>query len=352
MTALGPTRTHLSLRGLSVAAAAALLLAACGGGTADEGGPAGADTGGAADAMEPATLRLVAAWPENDKYQNVGLSMLQEQVDELSGGQMAIEVVGGPESIAPFDQADAVRSGTIDMAWLSAAYYLPELPEAAVLDYSQLTVEEERESGAWDHLNEIHHERMNAHVLGRGSVGSQYSLYTTEPVESVEDIAGMRVRVSPVYVPFIEALGAEAVTLPPGEIFTALERGVINGFTWPFVGISALQFHEVARYQILPTYWQTDIITLINLDVWEGLSEAQQNVLTEAAIAVEGMTAEAYEELRAEELKILDEAGIEQVEFQGAEAEKYLELSRSSAEEWLRSNVSEDADTLIAEFLG
>ncbi|MEX2288975.1 MAG: TRAP transporter substrate-binding protein DctP [Mycobacteriales bacterium] len=341
----GSPHTRKIFRRLGLVLAGAVALAACGGGAADTDTSSGGD-----GSVGSATLRLVAAWPENDPYQNVGLGMLQEEVDKLSDGKMSIEVVGGPESIAPFDLADAVRSGAIDMAWLSAAYYLPALPEASVLDYSQLTAEEERESGAFEYLSDIHHERMNAHLLGRGSVGSTYSMYTTKPVAAVADLAGMRLRVSPVYVPFVEALGAEAVTLPPGEIFTSLERGVINGFTWPFVGISAIQLHEVARYQVLPTYWQTDIVELVNLDIWEGLSEAQQEVLTQAAINVEGRTGEAYEQLRAEELKTLEAAGVKQVEFEGGEAEKYLELSRDSAKSWVQKNVRTDADTLIDKF--
>lgn len=344
MSRYGFPHTRKSFRRLGLALAGVVVLAACGGGATDEG------TAGTDGSVESATLRVVAAWPENDQYQNVGLQMLQEEVEELSDGKLTIELAGGPESIAPFDLADAVRSGAIDMAWLSAAYYIPELPEAAALDYSELTVEEERESGAWEYLTDIHHERMNAHLLGRGSVGSPYSMYTTEPVASVDDLAGLRLRVSPVYVPFVEALGADAVTLPPGEIFTSLERGVINGFTWPFVGVSALQLHEVVRYQVMPPYWKTDIVTLVNLDAWEGLSEAQQEVLTQAAINVEGMTAQAYEQLRAEELKTLDAAGVKQVEFEGVEAERYLELARTSGKSWLEKNVRDDADALIEKF--
>lgn len=344
MTRYGFPETRKFSRRLIPLLAVAVVLTACGDGATDEGA-AGTD-----GSVESAILRLVAAWPENDQYQNVGLRMLQEEVEELSDGKLTIELAGGPESIAPFDLADAVRSGAIDMAWISAAYYIPELPEAAALDYSELTVEEERESGAWEYLTDIHHERMNAHLLGRGSVGSPYSMYTTEPVASVEDLAGLRLRVSPVYVPFVEALGGEAVTLPPGEIFTALERGVINGFTWPFVGVSALQLHEVVRYQVMPPYWKTDIVTLVNLEAWEGLSEAQQEVLTQAAINVEGKTAQAYEQLRAEELKTLEAAGVKQVEFEGAEAERYLELARTSGKSWLEKNVRNDADALIDKF--
>lgn len=344
MTRYELPHTRKRFRRLIPLLAAAVVLTACGGEGADEG------TAGTGGSLESASLRVVAAWPENDQYQNVGLRMLQEEAEELSDGKLTIEFAGGPESIAPFDLADAVRSGAVDMAWVSAAYYIPELPEAAALDYSELTVEEERESGALEYLTDIHHERMNAHLLGRGSVGSPYSMYTTEPVKSVDDLAGLRLRVSPVYVPFVEALGADAVTLPPGEIFTALERGVINGFTWPFVGVSALQLHEVARYQVMPPYWKTDIVTLVNLDVWEKLSEAQQEVLTQAAINVEGKTAKAYEQLRAEELKTLEAAGVKQVEFEGAEAERYLELARTSGKSWLEKNVRDDADALIDKF--
>ena len=340
-------RSAFGCRGLAVASVGTLLLAGCGGGAAD-GGEGNDGAGG--DAVEPVTLQLVAAWPENDKYQNTGLTMYREQVTELCEGSVTIEFAGGPESIAPFDLADSVREGAVDMAWISAAYYLPQLPEAAVFDYSQKTIEEERASGAWEYINDIHHEKMNVHVIGRGSVGTGYSIYTTQPVDSVDDFEGMRIRVSPVYQPFITALGAETVTLPGGEIFTSVERGVIDGFTWPYVGISAMQLHEVTGYQVTPIYWQNDIVELINLDVWEGLAESQQECMTEAAIALEGMTSELYEELRAEELAVLEEAGVEQIEFEGAEAEEFLELSRSSAEQWLRENVS-DADPLIEQFL-
>jgi TRAP-type transport system periplasmic protein len=263
---------------------------------------------------------------------------------------MAIEMVGGPETMDPFNLADAVRSGGIEMAWISSAYYMPELPEAAVFDYSELTAEEERESGALEYVDEIHRDRMNVHVLGRGSWGAVYSTYTNEAIESVDDFQGLRLRVSPVYVPFVEALGAEPVTMPGGEIYTALERGVIDGFTWPDAGITALQLHEIVDYQVLPTFWSVDIISMINLDRWNQLSEAQQAVLTEAAIAVEEQTPEAYEQLREDEASELDEAGVERIELEDDEAERYLELAQQSAWDWVRENVQQDPEELIDRF--
>ncbi len=62
-----------------------------------------------------------------------------------------------------------------------------------------------------------------------------YSLYTKKPITSIDDLKGKRFRTSPVYVPFIKALGAEAVIMPAGEIYTAIERGVIDGVAWPKV---------------------------------------------------------------------------------------------------------------------
>ena len=341
------SRTSTVARFPVLGLAAALVLAACGGG--EESAPGGASGDGDGQ-VEQATLRLITAWPETDKYQTVGLSILKEEVDELSGGQMQIEVIGGPEAIAPFDQAAAVRDGAVDMAWNATSYYVPEFPEGAILAYSTLTAAEERESGARDYLNDLHQERMGSLILGRGGVGSEPTLYTQDPVTKVGDFAGRRLRVAPVYVPFVEALGAEPVTMPAGELYTALERGVIDGFAWPSVGISALQLHEITGYQILPKFWRADMVSIINQDAWESLSEEQQNVLVEAAKAVEEGTPAEYERLRAEELPVLEANGVEQAELSPAEAEKFLDLAESSSKDWIREYVDGDAEKLIEQF--
>lgn len=280
----------------------------------------------------------------------MGLQILQEEVSDLSNGQMSIEVVSGPEGVAAFDQAAAVRNGAVDMAWNATSYYVPEFPEGAILAYSGLSAAEEWESGARDYLNELHESRMGSRILGRGGVGSEPTLYTQKPVEKLEDFSGRRIRVAPVYVPFVEALGAQPVTMPAGELYTSLERGVIDGYAWPSVGTSALQLHEITGYQILPKFWRADMVSIINLDVWQKLSEAQQQVLTQAAKGVEERTPDKYESRRQEELSLLEAAGVKQVELPQPAASEYLALAESSSRDWIRANVKQNVDELIAAF--
>jgi TRAP-type C4-dicarboxylate transport system substrate-binding protein len=296
------------------------------------------------------TLRAVTAWPTNDDIQNRGFMMFLRKVEQRSGGRIRVNWVGGPEAIPPFELGEAARRGLVDLAWVSAAYYLPNLPEAAVFDFSELTVQEERASGAFEYINRIHQRKMNVYVLGRGSAGVGYSIYTTQPVAKVDDFRGLRIRVSPVYVPFVRALGATPVVMPGGEIYTALERGVVQGFTWPEIGIRVFKWDEVIKYKVYPPYWQIDIVNLINLDRWQKLPKEVQDTLLQISLEVEKELPAVFAPLVRQENAALRAKGIQIVYLAAEERAKYRNLARSSAWEWVRQNVKEDPETLIRLF--
>lgn len=307
-------------------------------------GQGGDGQGEAASEDETFVLRGATAWPETD-IQSTGFFLLQEKVEEASEGRVTIEYAGGPEAIPPFELGDAVRNGVVDLAIISAAYYIPELPAASALDYSELTPEEERENGALDYMNELHNETLNAQILSRVSGGTSYSLYTNTPVENIEDFQSLRMRVSPVYVPFVQALEAEAIEMPGGEIYQALERGVIDGFTWPEFGITELGLEEQTACKVEPTYWQIDTVNLMNLDTWNELPDDLQETVEQAAIEVNGEVAAEFEDYVAEEEQSLQEAGVEICEM--PEAEEFTQLANDSGWEWVAENVpSEQAEQL------
>ncbi len=114
-----------------------------------------------------------------------------------------------------------------------------------------------------------------------------YSLYTKKPITSIDDLKGKRFRTSPVYVPFIKALGAEAVIMPAGEIYTAIERGVIDGVAWPKGGVTDLGLQKQIKYQISPSYWKVDTSMIMNLDRWKQLSKEDQDLINKVAREVE-----------------------------------------------------------------
>lgn len=303
-----------------------LLLASC-------GSEEGSNSGGADESI---VLRGATAWPEND-IQSIGFVLLKEKVEQASEGRIQFEYAGGPEAIPPFELADAVRTGVVDVAVVSTAYYQSQFPAATALGYSELSVEEERQSGALDYMNQLHNEKLNAQLLGRAGGEVGYSLYTKKLVENIEDFEGLRIRVAPIYVPLVQALGAEPITMPGGEIYQALERGVIDGFTWPEFGITALGLHEYTACQTQPSYWKVDTVNIMNLDTWNELSPELQKIVEQAAKEVEAEGAPAkVEEYIAEERQELEEAGVEVCEM--ADGAAFLQLANDSAWESMAEN--------------
>ncbi len=311
-----------------------VLLSACGSGSSGGGGAEG----------ETFVLRGATAWPEND-IQSTGFFLLQDKVEEASEGRITFEYAGGPESIPPFELGDAVRNGVVDVAAISAAYYIPQMPAASALDYSELSPEEERESGALEYMNQLHNETLNAQILNRAGGFTSYSIYTKEPVDSMEDFQGLRIRVSPVYTPFIEALGAEPVEMPGGEIYQSLERGVVDGFTWPEFGITELGLEEQVTCKVTPTYWNIDTVSLMNLDTWNELPSDLQEVVEQAAMEVNEEMANEVDNYMSDEEQTLQEAGVNTCEM--PEAQEFTQTANDAGWAWVAENVpSEQAGQL------
>ena len=93
----------------------------------------------------------------------------------------------------------------------------------------------------------------------------------------------MKIRITPVYRDFFQALGATVVQTPPGEVYTSLERGVVDGYGWPITGIFDLGWHEKTKYRVDPGFYTAEVSVLVNKTTWDKLTDAQRAVLKKAA---------------------------------------------------------------------
>ena len=98
---------------------------------------------------------------------------------------------------------------------------------------------------------------------------------------------GLTIRVTPVYRAFFTDLGANLVNTPPGEVYTALERGVVQGYGWPAVGIFDLGWQERTKFRVDPGFYTVEVSLLVNLPKWNSLNDQQKEVLTKAALWLE-----------------------------------------------------------------
>ncbi|WP_099867691.1 TRAP transporter substrate-binding protein DctP [Pararhizobium haloflavum] len=265
-------------------------------------------------------------------------------INENGEGVLQIQNVGGPESVPPFELGNSVSSGVVDIANVTAAFYTNMLPEGDALKLARNTIQEQRENGCYETIDTLHQERMNVKYLGRTGDHVNFHLYTTQPLETA-DLSGLTIRTTPVYQAMFEALGATPVTTPPGDVYTALERGTIDGYGWPIQGVLDLGWEEQTGYRIDPGFYQVDVNILVNLDRWESLDDEQRALLEEGMAWLEAQN-ENNLTINEEEAAKQAEAGIETIELSEEEQAKWLDAAETAGWDAISAVNADVAETL------
>lgn len=280
---------------------------------------------GQANAQE-VTLSAVSAFAEGTNFSR-NFETFIERVNEAGKGVVQIDYKGGGGAVMnPFQLGDAIRSGVVDIGNLPGAFYTRLVPEIDAAKLSAFTITEERQTGAWAYMNELHKQKMNAYHLARQKDCVPFHLYLNKPIDK-PDLSGLKIRVTPIYRPFTDALGATSIQTAPGDVYTALERGTVDGYGWPSQGVFDLGWHEVTRYRVDPPFFRAAVEFLVNLDTWNRLNDEQKNVLQTAAAYVEGLCEQDRVQSAAELKRQEEEAGIQVIEFTGADRQAYLEMA-------------------------
>jgi len=295
---------------------------------------------GAAQAEE-VVLRAVSAFAAGTAASGAFEKFI-EKVNAEGKGLVRIEYLGGPPAMPPFEVGSAVSRGVVDIVNVAGALYTSMLPEADALKLGELTLAEERENGAWDFINQLHNERMNAWYLAR--VGENLPLHLFLSREVAEpDLSGLTIRVTPAYAAFFRALGANVVQTASGEVYTALERGVVQGYGWPIIGIFDLGWQEVTKFRVDPGFYKVDVNMLVNLDRWKSLDDNQREFLTRMARWIEETDFQDNIVLKEQEIRRQADAGIKAIAFEGAAREKWLSTAREAAWKQVVSQSKEGA---------
>ena len=274
---------------------------------------------GIAGAQE-VTLKGITSFAEKTFYSR-GFEKFIDKVNADGKGKVQITYIGGPKAMPPFEVGNALKGGVVDIVNVTGAFYTNVFPEADAWKLTERPMAELRKNGGFDYMAKLYSEKMNAVFLARHVDDNPFHLYLTKAITK-PDLTGLKLRITPVYREFFQALGATVVQTPPGEVYTALERGVVDGYGWPITGIFDLGWHERTKFRVDPGFYSAEVSILINKASLEKLDGEQKKVIMDAAAWIEGQAAETARENAADSEKQKG-AGIQVIEFKGADGEAF-----------------------------
>lgn len=262
---------------------------------------------------ETIVLRMTNTVTE-EHASNIAWQETMEKVEKESDGRLKIELYPNGQLFSSDREAvEAVQMNNVEMTEIASSTLATFNAKYAVFDLPFLFLTREAAYDAQDGElgdllnNEL--EDMNMIGLGYGENGFRHFLNDKHPIETPDDLKGLKMRVleSKIYEDIFNTLGANSSPLAFGEVYTALQQGVFDAMDSPISLIYSMKFNEVQKYLTLSGHTYAPTITLINKEVFEGLPEDLQDLLRESIAEFSQKQRELTVQQDEEEIKRLED---------------------------------------------
>jgi TRAP-type C4-dicarboxylate transport system substrate-binding protein len=215
-----------------------------------------------------------------------------------------------------------VASGAFQFLFTHGAYHFGTTPLAAVVEALSGLPEQRRSSGVFEAVDK-HYQKLGLKIIAWNmSIDGAYNIVLRKAPTAKGDLEGFKIRGNPTYLGVLQMLGASMVTMPPSEIYTSLEKGVVDGFCWPSYGMVQARFHEPAKFYLRPAFGFGTNPLLVNLATWNKLSEGDRKILLDEAARAEERWFKDSARLIADEEKALTSHGVQRVQMGDAQKAK------------------------------
>ncbi|MBL1421676.1 MAG: TRAP transporter substrate-binding protein DctP [Alphaproteobacteria bacterium] len=257
-------------------------------------------------------------------YREIGPKFI-DLVNEKSGGDTTI-TFNGPDTIPTFEQLEPLQAGVFDLLFTHPAYHSGTTAIGLAIDAIDVDPVKRREAGVFDFID-AHYQKLGVKLLSTPSTGTKgFRYYLREPITGEKGLSGRIIRGTVSYHPMIKALGGSPLNMPVSDVYTALQRGTVDGAAWGLTGAADLKWYEIIEYMADPSFGQVGIMIFMNLEKWNSLDEKSQNVLLEAGEQLELDSLTHFDKLQIEEYDLLLEKGMKLTSFSDAETAEFERL--------------------------
>jgi len=276
-------------------------------------------------AQDETTAKVKVRWRMPTSFPTVldnlhgGGVMLTERVSALTDGGFKITPYAAGELLPAFGVLEGIQTGSVEAGYSGGFYYLgknPSLLFDTVVPFGMTPRQHYAwmmEGGGLEMMREVYAE-FNTINIPCGNTGAQMGGWFRKPIDSVDDIKGLRIRAAGLTGAIYADLGAVPQQIPPTDLYPAMERGALDAveFVGPYDD-ERLGFHKVAKYYYSPGVLEagTSFSLMVNKDSYEALPSSYQAALQSACAEVNSRTLARYDDLNVKALRRIVNGGVE-----------------------------------------
>ncbi len=214
------------------------------------------------------------------------IAYLADTLDRATDGRIKLKIYEPGKIVPPLEITPSITKGDLPAAYNYLAYDQGRIPSAVLFSAVPFGMEPWEYAAWWFEgegaglAAEIYHQR-NVHPLLCSTIGPETAGWYRKPIKGLDDLQGLKIRFSGLGGMVLNEIGASATLMAGGEIFAALEKGTLDATEYSMPAIDEiLGFHKIAKFNLFPGWHQPSTSThlLINLDIWNGLSSADQTL--------------------------------------------------------------------------
>ena len=268
-------------------------------------------------------LEMVTSWPTSLDTIYGGALNTAKFINELTGGDVVVDVYPGGAQVGGLEVYDAVSSGAFALGHTAPYYYVGKntahafftaIPFGLNAQQQNAWLESGGGQALWDELNAPD----NLIAFAAGNTGVQMGGWFNKEINSLEDLQGLKMRIPGLGGKVMTRAGVNVQVLPGGEIYLSLELGTIDATEWvgPYDD-EILGFHKIAQYYYTPGWHEPGptLGTYVNLDEWNGMPEDIQNTIKIASKAANLQMLADYDAKNGAAFARIKESGVEVREF-------------------------------------
>ena len=269
-------------------------------------------------------FKMLSAWAPNFVFNTVVMPSFMKNLEASSKGQIKISTFG-PDVVPTFEQLQPIQTGIFDLGHTYSAYHMGSIAIGVAMDATTADPVKRRESGVFAAIDKEYN-KIGVKIISFPPLTPYHFIVRDALPGTKPSLQSKKLRSIPSLQNLIMNLGGSPVTMSGGDVYTSLQKGVIDGAPWTQVGVKDFKWYEVANYMVRPRFGYVSSMIIMNLDKYNALSPEKKKWLDEAGAKTEVEAQAEFDKLIIAEIAFLKSKGMKETNMHADDAkniEKY-----------------------------